>query len=301
MTLPAAQSTEYRAAREAAALVDASDREQLRVTGGERASFLHGMVTNDVEGLPAGGSCYAAMLTAKGAMVGDLRVLKRDDELVLDTGPGRGAAVKDFLNRYLISEDAELHDAPELAVVGVVGPRAEDVVARWPADAVLGRLVSALGGVDVLVPRARLAELLAVVADVPRLSRATLEVLRVEAGVPLFGVDMTEATIPLEANLDRAISLQKGCYIGQEVIARATYRGQMNKRLVGLLLGERTPAAGDELRQGDRKVGWLTSVVRSERRGQVVALGYVHRDFLAPGTALQVASGGEAVVAALPL
>lgn len=282
-------------------MLDASAREQVRVTGEERASFLHGMVTNDVEGLPVGGSCYAAMLTPKGAMVGDLRVLKREGDLVLDTGAGRSAALKDFLNKYLISEDAELHDAPELAVLGVVGPKAEDVVARWPADAVLGRLVSGLGGVDVLVPRERVSELLGLVADVPRLSPETLDVLRVEAGVPEFGVDMTESTIPLEANLDRAIHLQKGCYIGQEVIARATYRGQMNKKLMGLLLGDATPVAGTELRQGDRKVGWLTTVVQSEAKGQVVALGYVHRDFLAPGTELDVASGGKAVVAALPL
>lgn len=282
-------------------MLDASAREQLRVTGEERASFLHGMVTNDVEGLAVGGSCYAAMLTPKGAMVGDLRVLKREGDLVLDTGAGRGAAVKDFLNKYLISEDAELHDAPELAVLGVVGPKAEDVVARWPADAVLGRFVSSLGGVDVLVPRERVPELLALVADVPRLSPETLDVLRVEAGVPEFGVDMTESTIPLEANLDRAIHLQKGCYIGQEVIARATYRGQMNKKLMGLLLGDATPAAGTELRQGERKVGWLTTVVKSEAKGQVVALGYVHRDFLAPGTQLELASGGHAVVTALPM
>lgn len=282
-------------------MFDASARQQLRVTGEERSSFLHGMVTNDVEGLPVGGSCYAAMLTPRGAMVADLRVLKREGDLVLDTGAGRGATVKDFLNKYLVSEDAELHDAPELAVLAVVGPRAEEVVARWPADAVLGRLVSLLGGVDVLVPRERAGELLALVADVPRLSRETLDVLRVEAGVPEFGVDMTESTIPLEANLHRAIHLQKGCYIGQEVIARATYRGQMNKKLMGLLLGEATPAAGTELRHGDRKVGWLTTVVKSEAKGQMVALGYVHRDFLAPGTQLQLASGGQAVVTPLPM
>ncbi|GMU60398.1 MAG: folate-binding protein [Myxococcaceae bacterium] len=292
---------EYRAAREGAALWDTSARDALRVTGDDRVSFLHGMVTNDVEGLAPGASCYAAMLTAKGAMVGDLRLLRREADLVLDTGAGRGPAVKDFLNKYLISEDAEVHDAPELAALAVVGPRAEEVVARLPKDAVLGRLVSLLSGVDVLVPKARVAELLAAAPDVPRLSAQTVEVLRVEAGVPVFGVDMTESTIPLEANLERALHFQKGCYIGQEVIARATYRGQMNKKLMGLLLGDASPAPGAELRQGERKVGWLTTVVRSEAKGQTAALGYVHRDFLAPGTELDVATGGKAVVASLPL
>ncbi|MCC6337277.1 MAG: folate-binding protein YgfZ [Myxococcales bacterium] len=301
MAAPAAQSVEYRAAREGAALWDTSARDALRVTGDDRVSFLHGMVTNDVEGLAPGASCYAAMLTAKGAMVGDLRLLRREADLVLDTGAGRGPAVKDFLNKYLISEDAEVHDAPELAALAVVGPRAEEVVARLPKDAVLGRLVSLLSGVDVLVPKARVAELLAAAPDVPRLSAQTVEVLRVEAGVPVFGVDMTESTIPLEANLERALHFQKGCYIGQEVIARATYRGQMNKKLMGLLLGDASPAPGAELRQGERKVGWLTTVVRSEAKGQTAALGYVHRDFLAPGTELDVATGGKAVVASLPL
>ncbi|MEW5738235.1 MAG: glycine cleavage T C-terminal barrel domain-containing protein [Myxococcota bacterium] len=301
MAPPAAQSVEYQAARQAAAVLDSSARDVLRVTGEDRASFLHGMVTNDVEGLSVGGSCYAAMLTAKGAMVADLRVLRREADFVLDTGPGRGAVVKDFLNKYLISEDAEVHDAPELAVLAVVGPKAEEVVARFPREAVLGRFVSLLAGVDVLTPREKVGELLALVADVPKLSPATVDVLRVELGVPVFGVDMTETTIPLEANLDRALHFQKGCYIGQEVIARATYRGQMNKKLMGLLLGDASPAAGTELRVGERKVGWLTTVVRSEAKGQTAALGYVHRDFLAPGTELDVASGGKAVVARLPL
>lgn len=285
MSVVEAVEAEYRAAHEGCAVFDASAREQLRVTGSEAGSFLQGMVTNDVEGLAVGGSCYAAMLTPKGAMVGDLRVLRREGDYLLDTGPGRGAAVKDFLNKYLISEDAELHDAPEYAVLGLVGPRAKELAAKVPAEGALG---SFLGGVDLLVRRERLGEAKAALAGVPELSAATLEVLRVEAGVPVFGVDMTETTIPLEANLDNAIHYKKGCYIGQEVIARATFRGQMNKKLVKLLVGEASPAPKAELKVGDRKVGWVTSVVKSVQHGQQLALGYVHRDFLSPGTKLEL-------------
>ena len=133
-----------------------------------------------------------------------------------------------------------------------------------------------------------------------QVDEATLEVLRVEAGVPLFGADLTETTIPLEANLDRAIALNKGCYVGQEVIARATYRGHMNRKLAGLLLGAGAPVPGTELQLAGKKVGWVTSVVSSALRGQNVALGYVHKDSLAPGTALDLAGGGTATVAALP-
>jgi folate-binding protein YgfZ len=299
MAPPAAQTTEYRAATQACAVVDLSSREQLRVTGPDRVSFVQGMVTNDVEKLPVGQSCPVAMLTAKGAMVGDGRVVKLADELVIDTGATFGAAVNDFLNKFLISEEAEVVLAPDLALVGLVGPEA----ARWaesvPSEAKVAVLPGLLGsGVDVLVRRAALDGVRAALAALPTVSEATFEVLRVEAGVPRFGVDMTETTIPLEANLEKAIHYQKGCYIGQEVIARATYRGQMNKKLVGVLLGDATPEKGAELTLAGKRVGRITSVVRSEARQQHVALAYVHRDHLAPGTVLEL---GEAMVTVQPL
>jgi folate-binding protein YgfZ len=291
VTVPSAQNDAYRAAKETAAWVDLSARELLTVTGPDRVSFIQGMVTNDVEKLAEGQSVYAALLNPKGGMMGDLRVLRLGEKLVLDTGWGYGAAVKAFLMKYLISEEAELEDAPQLALVGLLGPQAS-------ADAVPGKLASLpglVGGVDVLVPRDALTKL-----SLPQVDEATYEVLRVEAGVPKYGVDMTESTIPLEANLTKALHFQKGCYIGQEVIARATYRGHMNKGLKGLLLGEGAPAAGTELKRGDKKVGFVTSVVRSVAKGQNVALGYVHREAQESGTELECA-GGKAVVAALPL
>lgn len=290
MSVVEAVESEYRAAIDGCAVFDGSDRVQLRVTGSEALSFIQGMVTNDVEALAVGGSCYAALLTVKGSMVGDARILRRENDLVIDTGPGRGTAVKDFLNKYLISEDAEVHDAPEFMVVGLVGPNAREAVATIPSEARVGELTSLLGGVDLLVKREKRAEVLAAL-NLPRLSAGTLEVLRVEQRVPLFGVDMTEVTIPLEANLDHAINYKKGCYIGQEVIARATYRGQMNKKLVLLLVGEAVPEAKTELKLGERKVGWITSVVKSPKHGQNLALGYVHRDFLTSGTKLALAGG----------
>jgi folate-binding protein YgfZ len=296
MSVVEAVESEYRAAIDGCAVFDGSDREQLRVTGSEAVSFIQGMVTNDVEALSVGGSCYAALLTVKGSMVGDARILRRAEDLVIDTGPGRGAAVKEFLEKYLISEDAELHHAPQLAVVGLVGPTAREVAAKIPIDAREGELTSMFGGVDVLVKRERLAEVLAALGDLPRLSAATLEVLRVEKLVPLFGVDMTEVTIPREANLDHAINYKKGCYIGQEVIARATYRGQMNKKLVQLLVGDAAPERKAELKQGDRKVGWITSVVKSVKHGQHLALGYVHRDFLTAGTKFEMGGASATVV-----
>lgn len=297
MAVVEAIQSEYRAALEACALFDSSNREQLRVTGSEAVSFVHGMVTNDVQALAVGAHCYAALLTAKGSMVGDARILRRTEDVIIDTGPDRGRALSEFLNKYLISEDAEVHDAPELAVISLLGPSSGAVAAKIPADAKEGELWSFWGGVDVLLKRQKREEVLRALSEVPRLCGATLEVLRVEKGVPLYGVDMTEATIPLEANLGHAISYNKGCYIGQEVIARGTHRGQMSKKLMQLLLGEAAPEPKAELRVGERKVGWVTSVVKSVKYAQNLALGYVHRDFQAPGTKLELVGGVATVMA----
>lgn len=320
---------EYRAAREAVALHDATYREALRITGEDRASFLHGMVTQEIKGLPAGAATYAAMITVKGAMVADARVLRREADLLLDVEPGLGAKVREFLEKFLISEDAELHDATgEQGVLRLLGPRTAELLgaalgspfAPLPQDAtraatLAGQEVLLVGaarlephGVEVRVPRAGLEavwkalEAAGAGLGLKRLGWRALEMLRVEAGEPRYGQDMVDTTIPLEANLAHAISYNKGCYIGQEVIARATFRGHMNRKLAGLLLGATAAAPGTELKKDGKKVGWVTSVVRSPRKGQHVALGYVHRDHLEPGTVLTVGEGpAEATVAALPL
>lgn len=308
-------------ARKSAALLDLSFRDQLEVVGEDRVTFLHGMVTNDVNGLQVGKATYAAMLTAKGAMVGDARLWKLDSAVLLDTEPGLGAKVKEFLEKYLISEDAEVRDVTSgFGMLGVYGPEHLKVLAAtFGSFAALGQdevraltfeehPVLAVGasqvlpGVELRVPTAALEKLwerLAAVGARP-VGFDTFELWRVEAGVPRYGADMDDKTIPLEANLERALHYNKGCYIGQEVIARATFRGHMNRKLVGLLLGETVPEAHAELRAGDKKVGWVTSVVRSPRAGQQIALGYVHRDHLQPGTELTVATGGTAKVSALP-
>ncbi len=300
MSVITAHPDEYRAAREAAAFYDSSDREVLRVTGLDRESFLQGMVTNDVKGLGVGASCYAALLTPKGAMVGDVRVLKRVEDLVLDTGAGFGEKVKAFLNQYLISEDAEIHDAPELKWVSLWGPQAEREVSALPSEWVFARAPSLFAqGIDVLVASDNVQRVPQMLGGVMQLSAATAEVIRVENGMPKYGVDMVETTIPLEANLERAIHYNKGCYIGQEVIARATYRGHMNRKLSGLLLGDALPAIGAELKRADKKIGWVTSVVRSVKHGQNLALGYVHRDSLAEGTELNLPDGATAKTVAL--
>jgi len=292
---------EYAAATQGAAWADLSAREHLDVTGPDRVSFLQGMVTNDVEKLAEGQSLYAAMLTPKGAMVADVRVFKAPQVLWLDLEPRLGAKALEFLNKYLISEEAELAATEARAMVSLLGPGAQASLDKLGPLA-LASMPALLGhGFDVLVPREKFQQVEAALSSAQRLSAATYEVLRVEAGVPKYFADLVETTIPLEANLEHAIHYQKGCYIGQEVIARATHRGHMNRKLCGLLLGDGEPEAKTELFKAGKKVGWLTSVARSPKKQQVVALGYVHRDAMAPGEQLEVGAGPlRATVAALP-
>ena len=310
---------EDRALRTGAGLFDASAREVVRIGGPDRQSFLQGMVTQDVEGLPVGSVAEAALLTPKGAMVADARVVKRPEDFLLLTEPGYGPVVLGTLERYLISEDAELSDVTSsFGQLSVVGLEAEALVARvlelgsqaggalrpFDAGGATGWALPQgllLPGVDLLVPVEALGAVLdrLLQAGATPVGLSALEVLRVERGTPRFGADMDEKTIPLEANLQRAIHYQKGCYIGQEVIARATFRGHVNRHLVGLRFTGPAPAPRTELFTGDRRVGWVTSVVESPRLG-TIGLGYAHRDVDQPGTELALA-GGTAKATIVPL
>lgn len=273
------------------ALFDWSARQVLRATGEDRLSFLQAMCTAEVKGLPAGAAAYAAFLTNKGAMVADGRIWNLGEALLIDVEPGRLPAVREYLEKHLVSEEVELADASgELAVLTVAPSSGPPPLLSHPSAP--SRLP---GGVDLLVPRAELAQ------AVDRLAGSglqpagfeTWEQRRIEAGVPRFGQDMDERTIPLEANLESAISYEKGCYVGQEVIARATFRGHVNKKLVRLGFGGQAPAVGAEIRAGDRVVGKVTSVGRSaSAQPSWIGLGYVHRDFLA-GEAPLLAEGAQ--------
>ena len=311
---------EDRSLRTGAGLFDASARGVIRLTGPDRVSFLQGMVTQDVEGLPLASVADAALLTPKGAMVADARVVRRADDFLLLTEPGYGPVVLGALERYLISEDAELADAGAgFGQLVLVGPEAEGLAARvlglGSPTAAAARPFDAGGatgwalpqglllpGVDLMLPIEGLATAFERLLDAGAtpVGFAALEVLRVERGTPRFGADMDEKTIPLEANLQRAIHFQKGCYIGQEVIARATFRGHVNRHLVGLRFSGPAPAPRTELFTGERRVGWVTSVVDSPRLGPI-GLGYVHRDVEQPGTELALAGGAaKATIAPLP-
>ncbi len=311
---------EYRALTQDCGLIDRSERGKLALTGTERKSFLAGQVTNDIEGLTPGSGCYAAFLTHKGKMLGDLRVLDADDgdgagvpELLLDTDRATLQALFDLVRRFKIGYDVDLHKRTvQRGLLSLVGPGARavagaeavpveeyahrpGVIAGHPV-----RLVATDAGIDVLCEADATEEVRAALlaAGAVPASEAAAEILRVESGRPRYGVDVDEATIPQEAGLNaRAVSFTKGCYVGQETVARLFYRGKPNRHLRGLKLSEALPA-GAELRLGERVVGTLTSSLVSPVFGPI-GLALVRREAV-PGDTVDVAGGATAEVVELP-
>jgi folate-binding protein YgfZ len=321
-------SSGYDALRRGAGLIDRSGAGRILLTGADRRSYLQGLLTNDIAALTPGSGCYAAMLTAQGRMMTDMRVLELGNTLLLDVPLDVTAAIRDHLDRFVFSEDVQVEEATAThAEVGIRGPAALAVLVKAGlegeaptslfgnvgvriagAEAILVR--SDEGGVDgydlIATPAAATAIAAAVAAaGAVRVSDADAETVRIENGRPRFGADMDSDTIPLEAGLeDRAISRSKGCYVGQEVIVRVQDRGhgRVARRLVGLSFDPSTsvPGSGARIASGDRDIGRVTSAAWSPDLGRPVALGYVHRDFTDPGTAL-TADGAKAVVVALPM
>jgi folate-binding protein YgfZ len=303
---------EYHAVLAGAGVSPRDDRGRLVLRGQDRLSYLHGLLTNDIESLTAGHGCYAALLTAQGRMITDMRVFELGDRTLVDLDVSLAAAVRDHFDKFVITEDVVVADATAtLGQIGIYGPEAERIsgeAQRSQAGDITLLPSDDLGvrGVDVIFPSRQADAVLDALkrqGAVP-VSRETLEVTRVEAGIPKFLVDMDTTTIPLEAGIEnRAISMTKGCYVGQEVIVRVLHRGggRVAKKLVGLTL-EKAAARGDRLASGDREIGVITSAVESPRFGPI-ALGYVHREFVEIGTDLLVrtnAGGVPARVAGLP-
>jgi len=306
---PVVSPDQYRALHEHAGLVRRESRGRILLRGADRKAYLHGLLSNDVLGLGTGDWCYATLLTAQGRMVSDMRVFELGDRILLDLEREVAPAVAEHLDRFVITEDVAVENATDaLGQLGVYGPDAAQIAglaAVDPSTAPLFILPSSdigIDGLDLIVASERAEALASALqrAGAVVVGADTAEVTRIEAGIPRFLVDMDATTIPLEAGIeDRAIRLTKGCYVGQEVIVPVLHRGggRVAKKLVGLVLGG-AGAPGDPVLAGDREVGRLTSAVDSPRLGKPIALAYVHRDFLEPGTALQVrtATGDFAAV-----
>lgn len=311
---------EYRIISEGAGWVERADRGRVRLEGHDAAELLQGLVTNDVVALREGQGCHAAFLTANGRMSTDAVVYRWQDGWLLDLPIERTAALAERLDQSIFTEDVRVSNVThELAALAVVGARASAELAEAfgvsaPALDALAELalLDAAGGFLARSGDASLPSFLLVVpADqrtaaidrlraqgLPEIGTELLEALRIDAGRPRFGADMTEETIPLEAGLlDRAISTTKGCYVGQEIVIRILHRGggRVAKRLVKLDLDPSLttlPPVGTPLRIDSRESGVITSVAWSPRASHGIALGYVHRDDAEPGRRVDIGDTG---------
>ncbi len=321
------------AARTGAALFDLSARGKIEAAGADAAVFLHNLSTNDLRSLPPGSGLEVFFCTATARVVGHGWAYREAPEgkrerLWLDVGEGQNDRVFQHLDHYIIGEDVALTDhTAELAELHLTGPEAARLLREalgWsPAEwgpgrsqgltlpdgtpvVVRDRRLLALEGFDLVCPvgeAGQVRQRLAAVGARPA-GREAWEVLRIEAGLPVYGIDMDENTFAPEVGRTEAISYKKGCYLGQEPIVMARDRGVVQRMLTGLLVGAEPAARGALLYRDNREVGRVTSSAWSPRLGCAVALGYVKRGSQAPGTELQMDSGGgrRAVkVAKLPL
>ena len=298
---------QYRAMKEGAGVLDRSTRGKLVVRGADAAEYLQGQLTNDIEALEPGSGCYAALLDRKGHLQADMRVLRLPEAgLWIDTEPEALPAVERHLRMYSIGRELEVQNASgEWALISLIGPAALEAAGSGPLspehslrsyerDGLEIVAVASDLGVDLIAPATEadaLRESL-LAGDAVEVTEEAAEILRVESGRPRFGREMSNATIPQEAGIDeRAVSFTKGCYIGQETVARLHYRGKPNRHLRGLRL-DAPVSDGDEIRLGDREVGRVGTAVLSPALGPI-ALAIVRRE-AEPGAAVKI---GEASIA----
>lgn len=315
---------EYWAVRRGVAISDHSARGKLQVTGSDRERFLNGMITRDVRGLGPSTSVYAAATDAQGHTLADMWVHAREDTFILETEPGLEEGLRTSLDRYLIADDVELEIVTEgWAVLGLWGPQAAPLitehVAGIPADlpanhshtasccgkdvAIVARPHRGEPGYDLWLEPGGAATLwrMLVEAGARPVGAAPLEVLRVEAGIPRYGAEITEQVTPLEVGLTHAVDFSKGCYIGQEVIAKMHHRGKPRRHLVGLRIDADTPPdPGTPITAEDKGIGQVTSSVRSPGLSRTIGLALIRRGFEEPGRIVALESGTTAEIAPLP-
>lgn len=322
---------EYEAVRTSVGLLDMSDYAALTLTGSDRVSWLQGMVSNDVRKLTPGNGMYAAVLDVNGKILADLRVLCAEESFILLIWEPLKDKIVAHLNRYLVADDVEIEDSSEqYGMISIQGPHAllllsaiaphQDAPVHMNSHAPLRigerdvRVIRSTHtgeeGFDLSIERQDAA---AIAEELERAGAALScrwaglqaeEILRVEAGLPRYGIDMGEDNLLLETGLDQAVSFQKGCYLGQEVIERVHSRGHVNKKLAGIFLDGQSPARrGDKIVSSEKEIGAVTSSVFSPKLNRVIALGYLHRDYSQPATSVRVETDGlelRGVVAALP-
>jgi folate-binding protein YgfZ len=315
----AAFEADYNAVTKGAGVRVLDGRVVVRVVGDDRVSFFHGMCSADVKGAKPGDVLAALILTEHAHVIADLLIWVTDGALLLDIDADAWTRTRAHLERLLVADDVEFEDASEFSLIDIEGPKALDAarmvggdgvvaLAEWRSVSVGDLRIASLprvGGpaVSIIAPRAELDSIvnkvLESIADSRRIDSTVLEAIRIENGIARIGVETGDKTIALEARLNRAISFNKGCYLGQETIERATARGGLKKRMFGIKFNGRAPSAGTALSLGGNTVGRVSSAIQSPRFG-AIGLAILHYSAWQPGTELKAGEDGAAIVAELP-
>ena len=323
-------ATRYAAVRDGGAgLIDLSSHGRLLISGVESVTFLNGLITNDMNSLTVNSWMPAAFPNVQGRLLGAVRVIHRNDGFLIDTESVTHEKILRLVERFTPAGDFHVTDIThETALLSVQGRKAEQVIRTVLGEVaanverqivvktqlengsdvcVIRATHTAEDGFDLFVGASEAANLWdsLVKAGAQPIGLEALETLRIEAGIPRYGKDMDETTVVSEANLDEAVSFTKGCYVGQEIIARIKYRGHVAKKLTGLVFeGELPLESGAKiLSVEDQEIGRVTSLTFSPRLDRSIALGYVKYDYLAPGTHVKVSAGDDEIrgtVADLP-
>ncbi len=323
MITEATKTPEYTAVRDGGAgLIDLSVRGRILISGSEAVPFLNGLITNDMKTLAANTWMPAAFPNVQGRLLAAVRVIHRDDGFLIDTESATQDTVVKLLERFTLAGDFRLAElTQDTALVSIQGAKTPEIVAAIFDETVatLGRdkvasvawqgkqitLIRAThtaeDGFDLFVKATEVETLrdAFIKAGAQPIGNDTVETLRLEAGIARYGIDMDETNVVTETNLDDAVSFTKGCYIGQEIIARIKYRGHVAKKLSGLIFeSEVSLESGAKIfSSDDKEIGRVTSVAYSPRLGRTIALGYLKYDYLAPETNVKVISSEKELLA----
>ncbi|HZY94722.1 MAG TPA: glycine cleavage T C-terminal barrel domain-containing protein [Candidatus Bathyarchaeia archaeon] len=305
---------EYWTIRKNAGISDISNLGRLTVKGKDRSTWLNGLVTNEISKLGEDAGVHAALLNTKARVLADLYIYSLGDHFLVDTGNAPASKVKQILDQFIITEQVKVDDSSQdLVQITLQGPKSSLAIKQLldvdvsllsglhckqlGPSIIISRDRSGVSGFDIVLPRDESeavwqAFMLKAADSVQPVGSTALDILRLEAGIPKYGTDVDENNIILESGFKDAISFSKGCYMGQEVVARATHIGRVNKQLAQFQI-ETTdpPPPKTKLTVESRDAGYLTSAAYSPGIGKVVALGYANRDFAKENTRLTVDPG----------
>jgi len=307
---------QYQAVRQSVGILDLGPRHKLRAAGADHIQFLHAMISNDVLGLEALHGRYGTLLRPTGKLVADFYYYRFPDHILIDIAPSLATAFRETVERLIVMDEVSLEDvSDQWAHLSVHGPKSGDLIRTilntpgpdeplavvqvvWKGEVCWLTKKSQLAdqGFEIMAPLECRDDLRKELLE-PRPSLSVLEItaqvadlLRLERGIPVFGVDINESNNPIEVGLNDAISLEKGCYVGQEVVSKATYVGGVGRYLRPLLIATDQPlgAGAEVLVDEGKRVGHVTSSAFSPSLGQTVALAFVKRDYAEPGRRLKI-------------